>query len=190
MGSLPTIKITEIENRGQGVWHTLAEGFTHLERALRWINNKLTTYAYVCVLSCFWLFATPQTTACQAPVCGIFQARKLEWVAISYSRGSSQPRNRTRISCIGRQILYHYATWEAPNITRAQCWKLYCPLKKKRHFFTMMCSCGEISFEDHFPLNCFSWDLLNTWQCENPGLLPLGNMLLLSLKSLNRPIEK
>ena len=50
------------------------------------------------------------TTACQAPVPGIFQARILEWVAISYSRGSSQPRDWTPISCItstGRRILYH-----------------------------------------------------------------------------------
>ena len=30
---------------------------------------------------------------------GILQARVLEWVAISFSRGSSQPRDRTRISC-------------------------------------------------------------------------------------------
>ena len=47
---------------------------------------------------------------------GIFQARILEWVAISYSRGSSQPRNRTRDSFVcytGRRILYHWATWEA-----------------------------------------------------------------------------
>ena len=29
---------------------------------------------------------------------GIFQARVLEWVAISFSRGSSQPRNQTRVS--------------------------------------------------------------------------------------------
>ena len=38
----------------------------------------------------------------------IFQARILEWVAISYSRGSSQPKNQTQvssISCVGRQIL-------------------------------------------------------------------------------------
>ena len=27
--------------------------------------------------------------------------------ATSFSRGSSQPRDRTRISCIGRRILYH-----------------------------------------------------------------------------------
>ena len=31
---------------------------------------------------------------------GILQARILEWVAISFSRGSSQPRDRTRVSCI------------------------------------------------------------------------------------------
>ena len=46
---------------------------------------------------------------------GIFQARVQEWVAISFS-GSSQPRSRTRVSyvsCIGRQILYHWVTWEA-----------------------------------------------------------------------------
>ena len=43
-------------------------------------------------------------------ICGIFQARILEWVAISSSRGPSQPRDRTLISsfsCIGRRILYH-----------------------------------------------------------------------------------
>ena len=44
-----------------------------------------------------------------------FQARTLEWVAISYSRGSFRPRNQTRVSCVscpGRQILYHYTTWK------------------------------------------------------------------------------
>ena len=48
-------------------------------------------------------------------VYGIFQARKLEWVAISFSRGSFQSRDWTCISCIGRRILYHWATWEAPR---------------------------------------------------------------------------
>ena len=38
---------------------------------------------------------------------GILQARILEWVAISFSRESSQPRGQTQASCIGRQILYH-----------------------------------------------------------------------------------
>ena len=60
-------------------------------------------------------FATPWTDAHQASssVHGIFQARILEWVAISFSKGSSWPRDWTRISCIGRWVLYHWATWEA-----------------------------------------------------------------------------
>ena len=40
---------------------------------------------------------------CSAPgssVRGIFQARKLECVAIAFSRRSSQPRDRTHISCL------------------------------------------------------------------------------------------
>ena len=47
---------------------------------------------------------------------GILQARILEEGAISSSRGSFQPRDGTHvsyISCIGRWILYHHATWEA-----------------------------------------------------------------------------
>ena len=39
--------------------------------------------------------------ACQAPLSmGILQARILEWVAMPSSRGSSQPRDRTQVSCI------------------------------------------------------------------------------------------
>ena len=44
---------------------------------------------------------------------GISQVKILEWVAISSSRGSSWPRDQTHISCIGRQIPRHWATWEA-----------------------------------------------------------------------------
>ena len=46
---------------------------------------------------------------------GISQARILEWVAISSSRKSSWPRDRTSISyvsCISRWILHHWAIWE------------------------------------------------------------------------------
>ena len=47
---------------------------------------------------------------CSSPgysVLGILQARTLERVAIPFSRGSSQARDRTHVSCIGRWILYH-----------------------------------------------------------------------------------
>ena len=37
---------------------------------------------------------------------GIFQARVLEWVAISFPRGSSQPRVGARVSCIESRRFY------------------------------------------------------------------------------------
>ena len=44
---------------------------------------------------------------------GILQARTREWVAISFSRGSSWPRDRTWVSCVGKQLLYCRTTGEA-----------------------------------------------------------------------------
>ena len=44
---------------------------------------------------------------------GILQARILEWLAISFSRGSSQPRNPPWISCIARRFFTIWATREA-----------------------------------------------------------------------------
>ena len=71
-----------------------------------WFSNQtlMTWHAYV--ISHVWLCVTPW----------IFQARILEWVAISSSRGSSWPRDQTRVSCIScnvRWMLYHCTTWEA-----------------------------------------------------------------------------
>ena len=74
----------------------------------------LVYFLFVCCAQS--LLETPWTVTCQAPLSMGFP-RQEYWVAISYSRGSSQPRNLTCISCIsciGRQILYHWATWEAP----------------------------------------------------------------------------
>ena len=44
---------------------------------------------------------------------GIFQARVLEWIAISFSRGSSGPRNWTWVSCIAGKCFTVWATREA-----------------------------------------------------------------------------
>ena len=49
---------------------------------------------------------------------GILQARTLEWVAMTFSRGSSRPRDRTHItytSCIGRWILFHEGHLGSPQ---------------------------------------------------------------------------
>ena len=68
----------------------------------------------------------------------ISQARILEWVAISSSRGSSWPSDQIRISWTCRQILYHWVTREAPvstgkpyiykylNLDRRDVWCFHC----------------------------------------------------------------
>ena len=67
------------------------------------------------LLSRVWLFATVDCSLPRSSVHGIFQARVLEKVAISFSRGSSQSWDWIRVSyplsC--RQILYHLATGKA-----------------------------------------------------------------------------
>ena len=57
-------------------------------------------------LSHVWLCDLLECSLPGPSVHGIFQVRILEWVAIPFSRGSSQSRDRTYVSCIGRQILY------------------------------------------------------------------------------------
>ena len=64
---------------------------------------------HVCVCS----VAQPRLTLCDPRDCslpgssvhGILQARMLEWVAISFSRGPSPPRHQTHVFYIGRNIL-------------------------------------------------------------------------------------
>ena len=68
---------------------------------------------YVCVLSLVWLCDLKDSNLPGASVHGFFQARILEWVAISSSRGFSWPRDRTSIfwvSRIGRQVHTHTHT--------------------------------------------------------------------------------
>ena len=80
----------------------------------------------VCVCVCVCVCAQLCPTLCDLLDCrlsgssvhGIFQVKILECVTTSSSRRSSQPRDWTHVSCIscvGRQILYHWATWEVPS---------------------------------------------------------------------------
>ena len=60
-------------------------------------------------------FETPWTVAGQAPLSMEF-SRILKWVAIPFSRGSSQPRDRTQVSCISGRFFTTWATREALKI--------------------------------------------------------------------------
>ena len=63
----------------------------------------------------FNCFATSWTVALQASVHGISQARILEWVAISFSRGSSWLRDQTHGSCHFSCIAGKFFTAELPR---------------------------------------------------------------------------
>ena len=63
--------------------------------------------------SCPTLFDPMDCSLPRSSVHGIFQARVLEWVAISFSRGSSQPRDRIWVSCfVGR----HFTVWATREV--------------------------------------------------------------------------
>ena len=63
-------------------------------------NSRLEDQLCVCEsLSHVRLCNTMDCSLPGSPVSGIIQARILEWVAMSFSRGSSWPRDRTQVSC-------------------------------------------------------------------------------------------
>ena len=66
---------------------------------------------------------------------GIFQARVLEWIAISFSKGSSQPRDRTRVSRIVDRRFTVWATREFPD-------KVFVILGGKPEIFIELKQCG------------------------------------------------
>ena len=85
----------------------------------KYLENVYSVYIiYVCICSvaqsCSTLCDPVDRSLPGVSVHVIFQARIVEWVAISCSRGSSPPGDGTHISCIGRRIIYHWAIREAP----------------------------------------------------------------------------
>ena len=75
--------------------------------------NVILMLCYAYLLSHVQLFATLWTTAYQAPLSmGILQAKILKWIAISFSRGSSQSTYWTQVSCIAGGFFTIQATIE------------------------------------------------------------------------------
>ena len=75
------------------------------EKELKWSEVKSLSHVRLC-----------DPVDCSPPsssVHGILQARTLEWVAVSFSRGSSWPRDRTQVSHIAGRRFTLWATKEA-----------------------------------------------------------------------------
>ena len=84
----------------------------------------------MCVCVCVWV-AQLFLTLCNHIDCslagssvhGILRARILEWVVIPFSRGSSQPRDQTWVSCIAGKFFITWATREAQSRFIVVIWK-------------------------------------------------------------------
>ena len=79
-------------------------------------KNRSTTSVPSCFSSSDSLW--PRGYSCQASLSWDSPARILEWVAIPSSRGSSRPKDQTRVSYasgIGRQVLYYWRYQGSPR---------------------------------------------------------------------------
>ena len=114
---IPTPSVLALESAPFGRWLD-HEGRAPMNGIGTLIKEGLTLFlsspfSISCALqSCLTLCNPMDYSPPGSSVHGILQARILEWVATSYSRGSSRPTAQTCIFCIGRQILYHWATRE------------------------------------------------------------------------------
>ena len=72
-------------------------------------RKKESEVAQSCLTLCDPVNCSPPSSS----VHGILQARVLEWVAIPFARGSSRPRDRTRVSLVAGRRLALWATREA-----------------------------------------------------------------------------
>ena len=108
----------------------------------------LCSVAQLCPTLCNPMDCSPPGSS----VYGIFQERILEWVTISSSRGSSQPRDRTLVTCVsctGRQILYHCATQSH------KCLGCYFTIMSKMHKLTFTSYKNNDKWMRHLPFRSF-----------------------------------
>ena len=94
---------------------------------------------------------------------GIFQARVLEWVAISFSRASSWPRDRTWISRIAGRCFYHLSHQGGPtdNVNTKSYSFRFIILHKFIHMWHRI---DQHRFISATPHNCTNWRLELLWR--------------------------
>ena len=103
-------------------------------------------------------------------VLGILQARILAWVAFPFSRGPSQPRNRTQVSCIAGGFFTSWAMKEAPATATAKslqsCPTLCDPIPGTLQARTL--GWVAISFSSAWKWNVKVKSLSHVWLFETP----------------------
>ena len=120
------------------------------------------TYLCTCMLSCssrVWLYNPTDCSWPGSSVHGILYARILAWVAMPSSRGSSQPRDRTLVSCVYRMAsrflpLSHWGSLHTHTHTHTHIKPISYLSLKTMYLFQWGCNWSKCNcFE--FPLNYF-----------------------------------
>ena len=114
-----------------------------------------------------------------SPVHRILQAKILEWVAISFSRGSSWPRNWTQVSCIADRFWTNWATREAFSFISYSYWILF-PLFTKNFYSLQL---GHINFYRAFYNSISQSQML--WSLEENRMFKNAHWLLVDEKCHN-----
>ena len=141
----------EDERAGVTVWRRLRSGLDP--------TNSVSVSCSVVPTVCDPLDCSPRGSS----VHGIFHERILEWVAISSSRGSSRPRDRTQVSCTAGRFFTGWATVLQALCLREQMFYIYIYRERER-----------LSMHTH---NCvYLWFLaeLGLWGCAGPSLAVAG----------------
>ena len=147
---------------------------------------------------CLTLYDPMDCSLPSSSVHGIFQARILEWVAISFSRRSSWPRNWTQVSCVVGRHFMAWATREVSHRTNTHKKTPSC-LANRRHNSTRKARVVKLLNKQFIPLLLFKvpkivhmlqrllavlricscssvvnkpWILADTWQPERGPLSP------------------
>ena len=76
------------------------DSIPHATRKTLYVYMYMYMYRYIFAQSCLTVCNSMDCSLPSSSVHRILQARILEWVTIPFSRGSSQPRDRTWVSCI------------------------------------------------------------------------------------------
>ena len=99
------------------------------------------------------LFVTHELQSARLFCPQIIQSGILEWAAISFCRGSSQPWDQIHVSRIGRQILYHLSHQRSPaRLKSDQLFYLSCQRTFNFVDFSLLFSLHFIIFIIYFPL--------------------------------------
>ena len=150
------------------------------------VDSRLPQNHLVVVVQLFshvWLFAIPWTVASLTPLSmGFFKARILEWVAITFSRGSSWSRDQTHISCKSPALQvdsFFFLTTEPPGK----------PPKFLTALFPMSLQYKGQNTVGSIPQSCFSVHLLVSCITQLLWHLSLFTCSLLPFLSFTFPLH-